>query len=82
MHLFNKKVLSWKKYEMLNPNSPSMSNVGNLTSEASIGQNDPAAELIENAQSLGRFSRNNLIESTIPKIKSIKNQLQLETCII
>ena len=45
---------------MLNPNS--MPNSGNLMSEASVGQNDPATELIENAQSLGRFWRNNLID--------------------
>ena len=53
-------IESWKKYEMLNPNS--MPNSGNLMSEASVGQNDPATELIENAQSLGRFWRNNLID--------------------
>ena len=40
---------------MLNPNCNSMPNAGNLTSEASVGQNDPVTDLIENAQSLGRF---------------------------
>ena len=40
---------------MLNPNCHNMPNVGNLTSEASVGQNDPVADLIENVQSLGRF---------------------------
>ena len=54
-------IESWKKYEMLNPNS--MPNSGNLMSEVSVGQNDPATELIENAQSLGRFWRNYLIDS-------------------
>ena len=56
-------IKAWKKYEMLNPNSHSMPNVGNLTSEASVGQNDPVTDLIENAQSLGRFSRNDFIGS-------------------
>jgi len=65
-----------------------MPNAGNLTSEASVGQNDPVTDLIENAQSLGRFYMqvcqfifivHNLCSINI---KSIKNQSQLGTCIM